>query len=187
MDDPAFKWTTAIRDLPVDYSILVENILDPDHGLFAHQAAPFDLYTATRDAPQTVAVDESSPGFFSLSSAVAAVPKLVTTMKKEIRQPGTVAGTTLYGAQNVTGVSTFRPPSAIATGRRDAAGATKFQQTFWLCPTGVGRTRFMAAGVGRLTPKKPAQTSRLKITRNCDDGFKKCDSIYLFGAIRGCV
>ena len=53
---------------------------------------------------------------------VAAVPKLVTTMRKEVRQPGTVAGTTLYGAQNVTGVSTFRPPCAIATGRRDAAG-----------------------------------------------------------------
>ena len=155
MDDPAFKWTTAIRDLPVDYGILVENILDPDHGLFAHQAAPFDLYTATRAAPQTVAVDESSPGFFSLSSAVAAVPKLVTTMRKEVRQPGTVAGTTLYGAQNVTGVSTFRPPSAIATGRRDAAGATKFQACFWLCPTGVGRTRFMSAGVGRLPVAVP--------------------------------
>jgi len=48
MDDPRFKWSEAVRDLPIDYSILIENILDPDHGLFAHQAAPFDLYTATR-------------------------------------------------------------------------------------------------------------------------------------------
>ena len=44
---------------------------------------------------------------------------------------------------------------ATATGKGDAAGATKFQQTFWLCPTGVGRTRFMAAGVGRLPVAVP--------------------------------
>ena len=51
-----YRWTPAVRDLPIDYSILVENILDPDHGLFAHQAPQFDLYSADRDSPQDVSV-----------------------------------------------------------------------------------------------------------------------------------
>ena len=146
MDDPAFKYTTTVRDLPIDYALLVENILDPDHFLFAHQAAPFDIYSASKESPQTVTVEEPSPGSFAISSAVAAVPKLAANDQKTAmaRYAGIADG------DKLTGKSTFRPPCAIATGRRDAAGATKFQQTFWLCPTGVGRTRFMAAGVGRL-------------------------------------
>lgn len=155
MDDAAFKWSTAVRDLPIDYSILIENILDPDHGLFAHQAPPFDLYTATRDAPQTVTLAETSPGFFSLSSAVAATPKLAKTKEKPgVVKDTTLVGATIGGALNITGaltgISTFRPPCTIATGRRDGNGETKFQACFWITPTGVGRTRFMSAAVGRL-------------------------------------
>ena len=146
MDDPAFKCTTTVRDLPIDYALLVENILDPDHFLFAHQAAPMDIYSASKESPQTVTVEEPSPGCYAISSAVAAVPKLATNDQRTAM----AVATGIAGGDTLTGKSTFRPPCAIATGRRDAAGATKFQQTFWLCPTGVGRTRFMAAGVGRL-------------------------------------
>ena len=151
MDDPAFKYTTIVRDLPIDYALLVENILDPDHFLFAHQAAPMDIYSASKESPQTVTVEEPSPGCYAISSAVAAVPKLAPNDQKTAM--ARYAG--IAGGDNLTGKSTFRPPCAIATGRRDAAGATKFQQTFWLCPTGVGRTRFMAAGVGRLPVAVP--------------------------------
>lgn len=101
------------------------------------------------DEPQTVTLEESAPGFFSLTSAVAATPKLAT-MTEKARRPGTVVGTTIGLAQNLTGISTFRTPCVIATGRRDTDGETKFQACFWIAPTGVGRTRFMSAGVGRL-------------------------------------
>ena len=32
-------WTSDdfVRDFDVDYTLLLENLMDPDHGLFAHQ------------------------------------------------------------------------------------------------------------------------------------------------------
>jgi phenylpropionate dioxygenase-like ring-hydroxylating dioxygenase large terminal subunit len=54
MDMDAFSTCTVVRDFPIDYSILLENILDPDHGLFAHGVRGFDLYSASRDEPQTI-------------------------------------------------------------------------------------------------------------------------------------
>ncbi|GMI12619.1 hypothetical protein TrRE_jg4521 [Triparma retinervis] len=167
MDDPAFKWSTAVRDLPIDYSILIENILDPDHGLFAHQAAPFDLYTASRDAPQTVTLAETSPGFFSLSSAVAATPKLAATKEKTAKDT-TLVGSALNITGALTGISTFRPPCTIATGRRDADGETKFQACFWIAPVGVGRTRFMSAAVGRLPFSVPRWLQHVSLNNFLD-------------------
>ena len=61
MDDPAFKWTTAIR-VPVDYSILVENMRAEDRHVLTG-GKPFDLYTRLPRRAATVFVDESSPGF----------------------------------------------------------------------------------------------------------------------------
>ena len=110
-----------------------------------------DIYSASKESPQTVTIEEPSPGCYAISSAVAAVPKLATNDQRTAM----AVVTSIAGGDTLTGKSTFRPPCAIATGRRDAAGATKFQQTFWLCPTGVGRTRFMAAGVGRLPVAVP--------------------------------
>ena len=37
MSAPGWRVGPAVRDLPIDYTLLVENICDPDHGLFAHQ------------------------------------------------------------------------------------------------------------------------------------------------------
>ncbi|GMI46054.1 hypothetical protein TrCOL_g13597 [Triparma columacea] len=167
MDDPAFKWSTAVRDLPIDYSILIENILDPDHGLFAHQAAPFDLYTASRDAPQTVTLAETSPGFFSLSSAVSATPKLAATKEKTVKDT-TLVGSALNITGALTGISTFRPPCTIATGRRDADGETKFQACFWIAPVGIGRTRFMSAAVGRLPFSVPRWLQHVSLNNFLD-------------------
>jgi hypothetical protein len=54
MADPAFKITRIVRDFPVDYSVLLENLVDFDHGPFAHQAAAFDMYSGTSRDPQEV-------------------------------------------------------------------------------------------------------------------------------------
>ena len=51
-----------MRDLPLDISLLVENILDPDHGVFAHQAVGFDYYSASNQHKQTVTVEEPDDG-----------------------------------------------------------------------------------------------------------------------------
>ena len=34
-----------MRDLPVDFTVLLENVVDFDHGPFAHQSLGFDLYS----------------------------------------------------------------------------------------------------------------------------------------------
>ena len=38
-------WTSDdyVRDFPIDYSLLMENLMDPDHGLFAHQVSSNSL------------------------------------------------------------------------------------------------------------------------------------------------
>ena len=48
-----------VRDMPIDYTLLVENVADPDHGVFAHQTPIFDSFAASSDHPLTVG---SEPG-----------------------------------------------------------------------------------------------------------------------------
>lgn len=160
MDDDRYKWSPAVRDLPIDYSLLVENILDPDHGLFAHQLPAFDLYSASPDAPQRVTVRavedeaEDEAAAFAIESRVAAWAKLT---RRQAESAGSTAVRTAYAAASadtpqLEASSTFRPPAVIVSCRRDGAGASSFLTCFFLSPTGVGRTRFMAAGVGRGLP-----------------------------------
>jgi phenylpropionate dioxygenase-like ring-hydroxylating dioxygenase large terminal subunit len=35
-DDPTFRLSCSIRDMPVDWPIVISNICDADHGMFAH-------------------------------------------------------------------------------------------------------------------------------------------------------
>ena len=34
-----YKMSTVIRDFPIDWTVLMENIMDPDHGYFAHSSS----------------------------------------------------------------------------------------------------------------------------------------------------
>jgi nitrite reductase/ring-hydroxylating ferredoxin subunit len=165
MDDPSFKWSPAVRDLPIDYSLLVENILDPDHGLFAHQQPAFDLYSATRGSPQSVRVSAGPP--LQIASRVAAEPKLVET-KGGFSPVRTAAGAAAADTPSLTGTSTFSPPSLIVTCRRDAAGNSSFLTCFFLSPTGVGRTRFLSAGVGKIPFSPPRWLTHLLLNRFLD-------------------
>uniref|UniRef100_A0A0G4GVX5 Rieske domain-containing protein n=1 Tax=Chromera velia CCMP2878 TaxID=1169474 RepID=A0A0G4GVX5_9ALVE len=168
LDDPLYGWcgegeggepfAGVVRDLPIDYSLLVENILDPDHGLFAHCAKGFDLYTATAQQPQHVSffpvpmqrlgTPESSyepGGLFTIQSSVDAVPKLSESTAKEKKdsKPN-------EDKKPLRATSRFTPPCLIASGRRDPlTGVSPFIIAFWVCPVGVGRTRFMSASVAR--------------------------------------
>jgi hypothetical protein len=40
-------WTSDdfVRDFNVDYTLIMENLMDPDHGLFAHQVQFFRSWT----------------------------------------------------------------------------------------------------------------------------------------------
>ena len=39
IDMDGYKVTRAIRDFPIDWTVLMENIMDPDHGYFAHSSS----------------------------------------------------------------------------------------------------------------------------------------------------
>ena len=39
MDLPGYRSTCAVRDFPIDWTVLMENIMDPDHGYFAHSSS----------------------------------------------------------------------------------------------------------------------------------------------------
>lgn len=162
MDDDRYKWSPAVRDLPIDYSLLVENILDPDHGLFAHQLPAFDLYSASPDAPQRVTVRavedeaEDEAAAFAIESRVAAWAKLT---RRQAESAGSTAVRTAYAAASadtpqLEASSTFRPPAVIVSCRRDGAGASSFLTCFFLSPTGVGRTRFMAVRASHRADRK---------------------------------
>lgn len=39
MDIEGYRTTTVVRDFPIDWTVLMENIMDPDHGYFAHSSS----------------------------------------------------------------------------------------------------------------------------------------------------
>eukprot|EP00884_Botryococcus_braunii_P011470 jgi/Botrbrau1/20323/Bobra.0006s0006.1 len=57
-------WThdTHVRDMPIDFTLLLENVADPDHGVFAHQTPIFDTYTADREHPMLVVEEPARTG-----------------------------------------------------------------------------------------------------------------------------
>ena len=59
LDGPGWTSDDFVRDMPVDFTLLLENVADPDHGIFAHQSATFDSFTASAAHPMAVS---TAPG-----------------------------------------------------------------------------------------------------------------------------
>jgi len=84
-----FVKTGVVRDIPVDFTVLLENVMDFDHGPFAHQALAFDLYSGSREHPQRVRVleEEESVAPFTIEMRTAAVegklPKRILPQSKK--------------------------------------------------------------------------------------------------------
>ena len=147
IDLPGFKvGTTVIRDFPIDFSLLMENIMDPDHGLFAHGATAFDQYSASVSVPQTLEEEYINGGKgWQITSKVAAVEK-VLKVDKTIR--GKVMKPNVDDDQIKIATTIFKAPNLVYMGRRDKeTGETSFVSFFLICPTGVGRSRFMSGSV----------------------------------------
>ena len=153
MDQSEFKVTTTVRDFPIDWSILVENILDPDHGIFAHGALAFDLYSANTQRPQQVEEEFFNDGGWRVTARVVAAEKLLTVEKKKRGMPITEVD----DSQLLVSTSTLTAPSHIVMARRNSTtGNTNFITAFWVCPVGTGRSRFMSCSIGKTpfsTPK----------------------------------
>lgn len=155
MDELGFSMSTAMREMPVDWPIVISNICDADHGLFAHQAKPFDMYSASKDYP--LQVSESFPNNgkgWMMDSEVDAAEKLleidrnfrgVVDKKKKKKDKN---------EEPPLATSSLQMPTHLQLKRVDrATNTTKFVSGFYICPTGVGRTRFMSAGFSKKPPK----------------------------------
>ncbi|CAE8702981.1 unnamed protein product [Polarella glacialis] len=141
-----YKYSPAVRDFPIDYTILVENICDADHGLFAHQQAAFDMYTASQDDPQRVEVVEDPPNGGSASFAIYGEVSAVKALTASTAVPPADRDAAVAAALRAT--TRFVPPCNIQICRRNASGHSKFITAFWVVPVGVGRSRFLSVGVG---------------------------------------
>lgn len=170
LDDPAFQVTRVVRDFPtVDWTLLISNVLDPDHGLFAHQMPPFDWYSASAEYPMTVTEsfpkdddDASASAGWHLKTTVVAVEKLLqrdkalrgTTTTKTKERPFFLGGSNKKEAAPTPplATSTFEAPTTITLSRRSdtTAGETKFVSGFWVCPSGTGRSRFFSASISKV-------------------------------------
>eukprot|EP00985_Skeletonema_marinoi_P008453 scaffold3845_cov109-Skeletonema_marinoi.AAC.2 len=191
IDMPGYKTAIAIRDFPIDWTVLMENIMDPDHGYFAHSSsgsAPigFDWYSSDGVENMMEVKEESTEnGGWKIVSSVNAVAKLAkynnevrsldakgnatkNKKKKTVEQPTKLA------------TSTFVAPSLIYLGRRDNSTATSnFLTAFWVCPVGTGRSRFMSAAVSKLPVKVPRWIVHMQLNNFLDQ-----DTFLLLGQHR---
>ena len=57
-------WTSDdfVRDMPVDFTLLLENVADPDHGVFAHQSPILDSFSASAEHAMRVTHEPGAGG-----------------------------------------------------------------------------------------------------------------------------
>jgi nitrite reductase/ring-hydroxylating ferredoxin subunit len=163
----SFQITKTVRDFPmIDYSLLLSNILDPDHGIFAHQSKPFDMYMGSSHYPLTVRQEFPYNGTgWILQSQVPAVSKLLvppttTYNHKEDNKKGAKSKinkkhNNLPSDSSIVATSTFWAPTTVALCRRNVHNETNFVTAFWVVPTGVGKSRFLSAGIGKIPFRIP--------------------------------
>ncbi|KAL7494522.1 hypothetical protein ACHAWT_007627 [Skeletonema menzelii] len=166
IDMPEYKTQIAVRDFPIDWTVLMENIMDPDHGYFAHSSsgtAPigFDWYSSDGVENMMEVKEESTEnGGWKIVSSVNAVAKLAK-YNSEVRSldDGSTAKDNSSKKKKKKkkdelppklATTTFVAPSLIYMGRRDNSTATSnFLTAFWVSPVGTGRSRFMSAAVSK--------------------------------------
>jgi hypothetical protein len=151
-----FGMSQAIRDMPVDWPIVVSNICDADHGLFAHQAKPFDLYSASKEYPFQVTEEFPNDGQgWILKTQVDATEKLLKVDRSF--RGATKKGSVKQQQEQETPMATsylYAPFHLQLKRVTKDTNTTSFVTAFYICPVGVGRTRFMSAGLSKKPPKR---------------------------------
>lgn len=149
-----FHNIATVRDMPVDWPIVMSNILDPDHGLFAHQNVGFDWYTASLDCPYDSFESFSTEKGWGMRSQVEAKDKLLVIDQKYRETVGESKKKREKEGKDVSiplATMEFHAPTHATLKRVDKdTGKTNFITTFYLCPVGVGRTRFMGGALTKI-------------------------------------
>lgn len=150
LDEEGWTSDDFVRDMPVDYTLLVENLLDPDHGLYAHQTPTFDSYTASQDFPMHI-TEHSTSSSYKLVGEVAGILKM--TGKDDTAKTKPLPGEKVSSASDITARIIFQSPTMVRWSRHDKQGSTNFISAFYLLPAGFGKTRFMSRYVRSIAPK----------------------------------
>eukprot|EP00568_Trieres_chinensis_P000743 CAMPEP_0183298570 /NCGR_PEP_ID=MMETSP0160_2-20130417/5542_1 /TAXON_ID=2839 ORGANISM="Odontella Sinensis, Strain Grunow 1884" /NCGR_SAMPLE_ID=MMETSP0160_2 /ASSEMBLY_ACC=CAM_ASM_000250 /LENGTH=695 /DNA_ID=CAMNT_0025460637 /DNA_START=83 /DNA_END=2170 /DNA_ORIENTATION=- len=172
-DLPNYRATLAVRDFPVDWTILLENLLDPDHGVFAHQMGGFDLYSASSGGrPQEVAEESLDGGRgWRMTSRVDATEKLVEVNKYRRGDDKRAKGKNKKedAAAPKNGTIIYEAPCHLTWARRDPDdGTATFVIAFYVTPVGVGRSRFLSASIGRVPFSVPRWIVQLNLLNFVD-------------------
>ena len=159
--EQGMKMSVVVRDMPVDWPILLNNICDPDHGLFAHQNPDFDKYTAALDCPFESFVTQETDGGkgWSLTTKIDSKDKIMEVDRslRERLYPKNNKQQKKQQTKDETPWATlhFEAPTTVKMKRIDKqTGETKFVSFFHVCPVGVGRSRFLSGGLSSFsTPR----------------------------------
>ena len=191
VDMEEYKTSRAVRDFPIDWTVLMENIMDPDHGYFAHSSSGstpigFDWYSS--DGVENIMdlkEETSENGGWKVVSSVNAVAKL-DKYQREVRSlvhdDSSKKKTKKVKEDSPPKIATttYVAPSLIYMGRRDNSTATSnFLTTFYVSPVGTGKSRFLSAAVS----KAPFATPRW-ITHIMLNNFLDQDTFLLLGQNR---
>lgn len=168
IDDPAFKCTRLVRDFPVDWPILIENIMDPDHGMFAHASPMMDMYTGSPEAPQSIEETFDNNGAsWTIVSRTDAVGNLAVIDNERSGKGKQKKNET--DEVPLTASTEYIAPSVISLSRRDGENATKFISAFYITPTGTGRSRFMATSIAKSPISVPRWFMHMNINNFLDE------------------
>ena len=165
MDFPGWKVLRVIRDFDqVDWPLLASNIMDPDHGLFAHGALPFDWYSGSAKHPLKITEESFDNAGWTLSSQVPAVDKVLAVDRSK-RQAMGLKVKEKKQTEDIQGTSRFIAPTTTTLCRRDVNDETSSVTAFWVTPVGTGRSRFMSAALFK-SGKIPLTIPRWVMTIN---------------------
>ena len=164
-----------IRDFPIDWTILVENIMDPDHGVFAHQASGFDFYTASKEHAQVILQDtplNQGKGWTITSSVDAVYKVLARRHHPQNKADSTSSSSSSYRRTPFQATTRYVAPSMIWMGRINSeTNQTLFFNVFYVTPTGTGKSRFMAASYAKLSkflPLPPRWVTQMAVNNFLD-------------------
>ncbi|CAK0757071.1 hypothetical protein CVIRNUC_002509 [Coccomyxa viridis] len=147
LDEPGWTSDDFIRDFPVDFTLVLENVADPDHGIFAHQTPIFDSFAASAEYPMQVSTEPGRGG----PKVIGRVPGVLKLTAKEAEKDKAMFGEK-GTATDVVATLEFEPPTHVRWSRFDASGKTSFITAFYCSPAGFGKTRFFTRYARNIAP-----------------------------------
>ena len=160
LDLPGWVSDDFVRDFDgIDFPLLVQNVADPDHGLFAHQTPNFDAFSAAVGMPMRVSKTmERSSGDEEGGGKNGRIVGRVEAAPVLTKKTSTSSSSTSSSVAELA----FEPPCHVRWARLDAVEGEKdeerekeaeFIAAFYVTPLGLGRSRLFVRYARCLFPR----------------------------------